>query len=85
VLGVFGARNLTPHTQPSPTRGAIATQAAIAQIRGYRADPRGHPRACRTVRPGLESGPRAPSSWLARARRIRGTCPLPLKAASFRT
>ena len=40
--------------------------------------------ARRTVQPAFESGPRAFASWLARARPIRGTCPLPLKAASFR-
>ena len=39
----------------------------------------------RTVRPVLESGPRALASRLARARLVRGTCSLPLKAASFRT
>ena len=42
------------------------------------------PETSRTVRPVLESGPRALASCLARARPIRGTCPLPLKAASFR-
>ena len=43
------------------------------------------PSSGRTVRPAFESSPRALASWLARARLIRGTCPLPLKAASFRT
>jgi hypothetical protein len=35
--------------------------------------------------PALESGHRACPSWLARARIVRGTCGLSLKAASFRT
>ena len=38
-----------------------------------------------TVRARFESGLRACPPWLARARLVRGTCALSLKAASFRT
>ena len=85
------------HRSGGPTGGTSARPAASAATvgspSGGRLARRSSPRSSRTttratqgrtVRPVLESGPRALSSCLARARHIRGTCPLPLKAASFR-
>src|SRR4029078_13559719 len=68
-----------------PEDGRNGTQfrsASFSTPPGHSRSP--HWKASRTVRPVLESGLRALSSCLARARQIRGTCPLPLKAASFR-